>query len=52
MRFEELEGDVLEEYLAQYRVADEQYNIDGAVYNKVKAIEYFKETRALLIALS
>jgi hypothetical protein len=50
MRFEELEGDVLEEYLAQYRVADEQYNIDGAVYNKVKAIEYFKETRALLIA--
>ena len=49
MCFRELEGEVLEEYLSQYRVADEQYNIDGAVYNKVRAIKYFKSSRQLLI---
>ena len=49
MRIEELEDSVLEKHLAQYRVADEQYKIDDGVYNKVKAIKYFKDTRVLLI---
>lgn len=48
MQMKDLEGEILEEYLSQYRVADEQYNIDGCVWNKVSAIDYFKETRILL----
>ena len=31
-------------------VAIEQYNIDGCVYNKTDAIDYFKKTRILLHA--
>lgn len=48
MRIEALEDDSLEENLDFYRVADEQYSIDGALYNKTAAIEYFKKTRQLL----
>lgn len=50
MSFVELEGDVLEKYLDQYRVADEQYCIDGGIYNKVSAATYFQKSRILLIA--
>ena len=48
MTIEELEGEVLEEYLSQYRVSGGQYNIDGGVYNKITAKEHFMKTRFLL----
>ena len=48
MQMKDLDGEDLEKHLLQYRVADEQYLIDGAVYNKVSAVEHFKQTRFLL----
>lgn len=48
MTIEELEGEVLEEYLSQYRVSGGQYDIDGGVYNKITAKEHFMKTRFLL----
>lgn len=48
MRAEDLQEEQLEAYLLPYRVADEQYNIDGGVYHKTSAIEYFGKTRFLL----
>ena len=41
-------GEDLDYYLSPYRVANEQYNIDGGVYNKVSAIEYFRMTKRIL----
>lgn len=48
MTIENLEGEMLEGYLTQYRVSSGQYSIDGGIYNKVSAIEHFKKTRFLL----
>lgn len=48
MQMKDLDGEALENHLLRYRVADEQYLIDGAVYNKVSAVEHFKQTRFLL----
>ena len=48
LRAEDLKEEQLESYLSQYKVADEQYNIDGGVYHKTAAIEYFGKTRFLL----
>lgn len=41
-------GEVLENYLSQYRVANDQYSIDGAILNKNSATEYYKKTKLLL----
>ena len=43
-------GEVLEKFLSQYRVANDQYNIDGAVFNKTAAVEHFKTTKLLISA--
>lgn len=46
---EELLGETLEKYLEQFRIADEQYVIDNAVYsNKESAKKYLKKARFIL----
>lgn len=50
MTTEKLDGEVLEEYLSQYRVSGGQYNIDGGIYNKTTAKEHFMNTRFLLLS--
>lgn len=48
--FDRIDTSSLETHLSIYRTANEQYNIDGGVYSKAEAIEYYHKTRTLLRA--
>ncbi|MBQ7596001.1 MAG: hypothetical protein IJU45_04995 [Clostridia bacterium] len=45
IEIKECDYETIEKYLSLCRVANEQYYIDGATYNKISAIEYFKKTK-------